>query len=618
MTRNKSITAAVLAALNTYTLAVISATAAEPAVAVGPPVIVTATRLAENISDSNVHVTVITAAAIAEGGYTSLTEVLQARGGVEITSTGGLGQPSAVFMRGAGSGHTLLLVDGLRMSSATAGSTAFEHIPVSQIERIEIVPGPLSGVYGSDAIGGVIQIFTRGGSAGTTVKLSIGRYGTREFSGGIGRRVNDTEFSLNAGLLENSGFSATKPTIPFNQHNPDRDGYRNSNLSGRLVQHFGANHELGATAFYSNGATHFDSGPTTDDVNRQTLQAYSLFSRNKFSSDWSSLVRIGTSSDNLATVGAFSSRFRTDQRQALWQIDVKVPIGTVIGGLEYLGERVTSTSNYKLSERTVKSAFLGYRGDFGAHGVQANVRHDDNSQFGAHHTGSFGYGYRFTPEWRVRTSIGTAFKAPTFNDLYFPDFAPFYFSNPNLRPERSRNREIGLNYDREQQHVSATLFRNKISDLVVVVTDTTTFVSTTQNLSAVRIDGAELAWHGVLWGLNMRANATVQDPRDDISGKQLRRRSKRFGTFGIEKALGPWKVGVETIASGVRFDSTSEAPATRLHGYAVTNLTARYTLAKDWSMLARWGNIFDRNYETVQFYNTPRSNAMVSLMYQSR
>ena len=591
--------------------------AAEQPVAVGPPVIVTTTRFAEKITDSHANATVITASDIASGGYASLTEVLQARGGVEITANGGPGQPSAVFMRGAEARHTLVLIDGLRVGSATAGGTAFEHIPLSQIERIEIVPGPLSSVYGPDALGGVIQIFTRGAASGNSARVSAGSFSTREVSAGFGRRINDTEFSLNAGTTETRGFDANKPSTPFAQHNPDRDGYRNRNVSARLVQHLGTGHELGGTLFHSVGATHFDAGLATDDVNRQTLQAFSLYSSNRFTGNWTSLVRVGTARDHSATVGAFPGYFRTDQHQAVWQNDVRLPIGTVLGGLEYLSQRVDSDTPFNGTRRDVKSVFVGYRGDYAGHGLQVNGRNDRNSQFGTRQTGSVSYSYRFFPEFRIRASAGTAFKAPTFNDLYFPDFPPFFFSNPNLRPERSRSREIGLNYDSAWQHASLTVFRNQITDLITVVSDAN-FVSTTQNVNAARIQGLELAWRAEWSGWRLRASGTLQDPRDESTDAQLRRRAKHYGSVGLDKAVGPWRWGAEVVGSGVRYDSANAAPNTRMHGYALLNLTARYAVTKDWAIDARWGNVLNREYETVQFFNTARSNGMVALIYQSR
>src|SRR5688572_2460410 len=250
------------------------ANAAERPVTVGEPVVVTATRIPQPVSQASHPVTVITREEIEKSGHLSLTELLQARGGVEITNSGGLGQPSGVSIRGAEPRHTMVLIDGLRIGSATAGGTAFEHIPANQIERIEIVPGPLSSVYGSDAIGGVIQIFTRSG-AGASARIGFGAFGTRETSASYGRKADGTEISLSAGLLESSSFDATKPTLPFAQHNPDSDRYRNRNFSARFARDVAVGHTLGVTAFNSEGATHFDAGLATDDVNRQTLQAFS-------------------------------------------------------------------------------------------------------------------------------------------------------------------------------------------------------------------------------------------------------------------------------------------------------------------------------------------------------
>lgn len=593
------------------------ALAADLPVTMGEPVVVTATRIPQRISETSQQTIVISREDIEAGGHLSLVELLQARGGVEITNSGGLGQPSAVSMRGAEPRHTMVLIDGLRIGSATAGGTAFENLPLNQIERIEIVPGPLSSVYGSDAIGGVIQIFTRSGT-GSSARVGVGSYGTREASASLGRRVNDTEFTISAGTLESASFDATKPTLPFAQHNPDSDRYRNHNISGRLTHDLAPGQTIGFTAYQSEGAAHFDAGPATDDVNRQTLQAFSVFSRNQITPYWTSLLRIGTTRDDSDTVGAFPGYFRTDQNQATWQNDFRLPAGTLMGGLEYLDQRVASSTLFTQTSRTIGSVFAGYGGNFGNHGLQLNARHDDNSQFGGRSTGSIAYSYRITDPLRIRVGAGTAFKAPTFNDLYFPDLPPFFFSNPNLQPERSRSREIGADYRTSEHQLGVTVFRNDISDLITVFTDPVTFVSTTENLASARIDGTEIFWRGLAWGWQTRAQVTVQDPRDETTGFQLRRRAKQYGSVGAERRFGRWRVGADIIASGARFDSTNEAPTTRMHGYGLLNLSAGYALARDWSINARWNNVFDRDYELVQFFNTPGSNFFMWVAWQPR
>lgn len=576
-------------------------------------VVVTATRLPQARSQTLQPVKIITAEDIARSGQETVVEVLQTLGGVEVTSTGGFGQPSGVFMRGANSNQTLVLVDGMRISSATTGTTALENIPLAQIERIEVVPGELSGLYGSDAIGGVIQIFTKSGkfAPGTSVAAGVGTYDTRTVNGGVNRAINDTEFGLNLGYFETRGFDATKSTLPSGlpnlNNNPDRDGYRNASVSGKIAQHVDQANEFGLTVFQSDGSTHFDSGPTTDDVNHQTLSAYSLYSSNQISSVWKSLVRVGESTDDSTLTGAFPGFFRTTQPQFTWQNDLKFGPGTAIAGVEYLGQYVASDTAYTQTHRTIDSTFAGYVGEYGKHGWQANIREDDNSQFGHHTTGLLGYAYRLTSELRLRIGAGTAFKAPTFNDLYFPGF-----SNPNLRPEKSRSEEAGLNYQAGANRFSATYFENHINDLIVF--DTTTL--TPQNVDRARITGTELGYQGFWGGRQASAQLTLQNPVDEDTGQLLQRRARQYGSLAISDASGPWKLGAELVASGARFDSTDEAPDTRMHGYALFNFTAGYALNREWSVRARWNNVFNREYELAQNFNTPGSNVFVAVQYQ--
>lgn len=596
------------------------AVADEAPVYSGPEIVVTASRIPQKLSDTLQAVTVISAKDIAESGQHSLTEVLQTLGGVEITSNGGFGQPSNVFVRGSNGAHTLVLIDGIRLASATSGTTAFEHIPIAQIERIEIVPGPLSGLYGSDAIGGVIQIFTRSGGQGpaASVTAGAGTYGTRSVNASLNRSLSDTDFALSAGYFESDGFDATKPSLDapgcalfnFCQHNPDQDSYRNSNFSAKLAHRLSPDNELGATALYSDGKTHFDSGPATDDVNHQTLSAYSIYTRNQVTSSWESLLRLGMGRDDSVIAGSFSGEIQTDQDQATWQNTFKLGFGSLLAGAEYLKQKVTGDTTFAVSERTIRSLFAGFRGDYGDHGVQANLRRDDNSQFGDATTGSVGYGYRITPEFKLRAAYGKAFHAPTFNDLYFPGFG-----NPDLKPERSRNREVGFDYQTAHQRFSATYYDNRISDLILFVFDPVTFGGAPQNAASARIRGTELSYAGNVFAAQVRAKLTLQDPKDEQSGFQLQRRAKRFGSVAVAYPWGPWKLGVEVVASGERFDSVDEDPASRLGGYALLNLFASYRLSSEWSVQARWNNATDKDYELVRGYRTPGSNVFVSVAW---
>jgi vitamin B12 transporter len=582
-------------------------------------VVVTAARFPQARTQTLQPVNVITAEDIARGGQQTLIEVLQTLGGVEIASNGGFGQPSSVFMRGANSGHTLVLVDGMRIGSATLGTTALENIPLSQIERIEVVPGQLSSLYGSDAIGGVIQIFTKSGkyAPASSITAGVGTYGTGSVSGGVNRTLGDTDFSVNFGYFESKGFDATKPGA-FG-HDPDRDGYRNENVSGRIVHRLDTRNELGLTVFQSDGRTHFDNDPTIDAVNHQTLSAFSLYSSNQITGRWQSLVRAGESEDKITTTGAFPSFFGTRQPQFTWQNNLKLGPGTAIAGAEYLAQHVTSDSPFAQNHRTIKSAFAGYAGTYEEHDWQANIREDDNSQFGNHTTGLLGYAYRLTPELRLRVGAGTAFKAPTFNDLYAIDPTGSFTPNPNLRPESSHSKEAGVSYQMGTNRFSATYFDNHIDDLVIfVVTDPATFAGTVQNLESARIRGVELGYQGSFAALQAYTRVTLQNPVDEVTGLMLPRRAKEFGSAGLSKTSGSWTLGGEVVASSARFDQAGEAEGSRMHGYALLNLTASYALDREWSIRARWNNVFDRDYELAQNFNTPGSNVFVALQYQPR
>ena len=570
-------------------------------------VVVTATRLPQAQSQTLQPVTIITAQDIAQAGQKTLVEVLQTLGGVEIVSTGGFGQVSGVLMRGGSTTQTLVLVDGMRMASATTGSTALENIPLDQIERIEVVPGQLSSLYGSDAIGGVIQIFTKSGrySPSSSVTAGIGGYGAYAASAGINRAVEATEFSVNLGYFETAGFDATKPSSSF--HNPDKDGYKNTNFSGKIARHLDPNNEVGLTALYSDGFTHFDATSTTDDINHQTLSAYSLYSRNRFGA-WESLLRLGQSTDGISTSGAFPGFVRTRQPQVTWQNNFKLNPGTAIAGLEYLEQNVAGDPPFTPNSRRISSAFAGYLGEIGMHAWQINVRQDDNSQFGSHATGLLGYAYRVSSDLRFRVGAGTAFRAPTFNDLYSP-----FGSNPDLQPERAVNRELGVNYQAGTTRFSATYFANRIADLIVLDAN---FIP--QNVGQARVEGVDLGYDVVFGAFRASAQLTLQDPVDDATGLLLPRRAKEHGSLTVNRTSGPWTLGTEVVASSARFDRANEAEGSRMHGYGLVNLTAIYALDREWSIRARWNNVFDREYELVQYFNTPGSNVFVAVQYRPK
>ena len=583
-------------------------------------VIVTASRVPQTRESVIADVSVINADEIQRGGQTSLVELLQLQPGIEITTNGGAGKTAGIFMRGTNSGHVVVLVDGMRISSATLGTTTFENLPIAQIEKIEILRGPATSLYGQDAIGGVIQIFTKKGEGKPKFygSLGYGAYDTKIAEGGVSGQISDTKFALNLSASNTDGFSAIDTN---NKNFNDDDGYRNVAINASITQKLAEGHEMGIQMFNSDGHTKFDNSfnlgnfSSNADIKQQSL---ALFSKNKFTSIWLSNLKFGFSKDEVRSsdeidpfVNPFNpTKFNTEQTQINWQNDLSLTVGTLTLMYDRLEEDVKSTTIYDKTNRINEGYVASYIADIGAHSVQLSYRDDHNSQFGTNHTGGIGYGYAFNSNWRATASYGSAFKAPTFNDLYFPGF-----NNPKLQPEKSDNVEASLRYQDNDTNLSATIYENRVRNLIAF--DFATF--TIENLNKAVIQGLTLAG-GQRWGnFQLNANADIQSPRDDKTDNLLARRANRHGSLNLSYAWGNWRFGAETIASSERYNNL--ANTVRLDGYALFNLTTTYKVNQDWSVQARANNILDKNYVLAVDgnninYNTPGANLFVNVRYQ--
>jgi vitamin B12 transporter len=586
----------------------------------GAEIIVTASRTPQPASALLNDVTVIGRDEIARAGQSSLAEILQTVPGVEVTTSGGLGATSTIMLRGANANHTLILVDGMRLGSATNGLTAIEHIPADLIERIEILRSPASGLYGADAVGGVIQIFTKSGKGVPRFNLSagLGSNNLQTVNGGYGGEVGGTAFHVQLGHTATDGFSAANLTARFNAFNPDRDGYRNNHLSAKVEHAINSDDSIGFTALHSDGTIHFDQGPASDDLTQQVLDSYTVYSRNQFTSDWQSLLRYGYSADDSTTWGLNPSVFRTAQTMLAWQNDVRVGPGTAIAGVEYVEQKVGGSTAFGLDKRTISSLLAGYHGVFGRHLAQMNIRRDNNSQFGMQDTGSASYGYRLADAWKVSATAGKSFKAPTFNDLYLPltdyGFGYTYQGNPDLKSEKSFSRELRVNYQQGKQAGGMTYYENHIDNLIVASNGTLT--DGPANLGAANIRGVEMTYAGEMAGMKAAASLNVQSPKAEGTGLLLPRRAEKHGSVKLEHRFGTWTAGGETVFSGSRYDDA--ANTRKLAGYGLVNLFASYAVNKEWMVRGRVNNLFDKNYTLATGFNTPGTNLFVGLEYSAK
>lgn len=578
------------------------------------PLFVTAARSAEPLDDLVADVSVIDRDEIAAAGADSLTDLLQREPGVEVIQNGGPGATSGVFLRGANAAQTLVLVDGMRIGSASSGATALEAIPLDQIDHIEILRGPASSLYGADAIGGVIQIFTRSGNAGrhANASLGYGTYRTIAASAGVSGGSGVMRGSLEVAQRHSDGFNAiANPADPL--YDPDRDGYRNGSINARGEIGSPGGQTLSLQYFRSRLDNQFDGGDAYNDRTMTTLASWQVRWTGQLASWWWSQALAGEGSDDsVSATGYGNFPFHTRQRQYAWQSEfalpgfarspsnAKLPGGRITFVLERREEQVDSSPAFAVSERDTNSVTAIYRLIAGASAVQANVRYDDSNQFGGRTTGAVEWGYRLSPIWRVTASAGTAFRPPTFNDLYYPGF-----SNPSLSPETSRNVELGLRAAVRTGSVTwqagLAAYHNRVRSLIVFECDAD-FHCAPQNVANATLRGVTLTG-GLGWSQStLRASVDLQSPTDDASGHLLPRRARRHASLSFAQQMGPVRVTAEWVGSSERFDDA--ANERRMGGYGVVNLAARWVLPHGVTLFARVDNLLDKEYELAADYST--------------
>ncbi|MDP2225259.1 TonB-dependent vitamin B12 receptor [Nitrosomonas sp.] len=580
------------------------------------PVIVTATRTAQTAESSLASVTVITRADIERQQARSIQDLLRGVPGVSISNSGGAGKNTSVFMRGTESDHILVMIDNIKVGSATSGATAFENIPIEQIDRIEIVRGPRSSLYGSEAIGGVIHIFTRKGDSGglkPNFGFGGGTYGTLEGSVGLSQRGTQGWLNMNASGIGTKGFNACtgSDTAGCFTNEPDRDGYRNVAGSLRAGYRFQNGLEVDASFMHSAGKTEFDGSFVNKAVlAQQVLGGTARYSPVDF---WRINLIAGRSrddSDNLLNT-VFQSRFNTLRDTVTLMNDFTLGKNQLLTvGTDYQNDHVKSTEAFTINSRTNWGVFAQHQATVAKHDIQLSLRHDDNQQFGSHVTGGTGWGYSITENIRLLANFGSAFKSPTFNELYFPNFG-----NPNLRPEDSRSFEFGTRGKTGWGNWSLNVYETRIDHLIAF--DANTFSSA--NIDQARIRGFEGILSAQIKGWQFNTNLTLLDPENRSSelnrGNILPRRAQQSFRLDADRQFGQYyKLGAMLLAEGERYDDL--ANTRKLDSYVKFDLRAEYILNKHWRLQGRIENLFNERYETAAFYNQPGRNFFAMVRYQ--
>ncbi|MFC5697603.1 TonB-dependent vitamin B12 receptor [Pseudomonas sp. GCM10022186] len=587
--------------------------------------VVTATRSERPVRASLAATTVIDREEIERSQAQSVPDLLRKVPGVTLSNNGGPGKNTTVFMRGSESDHVLVLIDGIKVGSVSNGLTAFQDLPVELIERIEVVRGPRSSLYGSEAIGGVIQIFTRKGGEGRAKPWFSAGYGTHDrYEGSAGVSGGDGKgwYNLGVSSQDTDGIDALDARSSY--HEPDADGYRN--LSGSLGggYRFDNGLELDGTLLRVRGHNDYDlvssfnpgGGLNANADNEQRL----IGGRARFSplEPWDVTLQAGRSEDlsREETGGLFSSRFDSQRNSASWLNDLTLAEGHVLTlGYDWQQDEVSGSTAFDKDSRLNRGWFAQYLGEHGRQDWQLSLRRDDNEQFGTHDTGSAAWGYALTDAVRFSLSYGTAFKAPTFNELYFPDYG-----NPNLDAETSETLEVGLAGEHAWGRWSANAFRTRVDDLIVHDANSGLGpFGSPNNIGEARMDGVELVLGSQWLGWNWQANATLLDAEnraDDANkGNDLPRRARQVFNLDLDRRIGRFGMGATLHAEGRRYDDVENDQ--RLAGYATVDLRGEYWLTEEWRLQAKVTNLLDADYETALDFNQPGQAVFFTVRYQA-
>ena len=612
------------------------------------PIIVTATRTPTKASDVLADNVYIGPEEIEQAGQTSLVELLQRQKGVTISSYGTGGSNASVFLRGTTNNQTLVLIDGVRIDDAINGGTNWSVIPLTIIDHIEIVFGPQSSLYGSDAIGGVVQIFTKKGDDPAKVGASFGygSYGTSISEASInGSTQGDQKirYALAASQTLSMGFNTIAPNNKDGLSASGRTGYVQDSITGRLSQEWSKGQEIGLQFLNSRLNNQLPGYDPQESLYQQTqnqisqLGTYSLYSKNQVMENWRSLLQVSaqtgtalTHAPNTPDNPAYDSTLNQRQNTYTWQNDFA--IGTDI--LQVLAERKTQKvstnqldyNNGDFNNLTAPYPFLGfsqtrntnsgaiaYQLKKEAHIANFSLRNDSITGYGPQTTGAAAYGYFFTKEWRANINYGTGFRAPTFNDLYYPGYG-----NTAILPEKSKNTEAGLHYEKPGLDGHVVVFSNSISNLIQVSNSDTCPVGTgifgcASNVASAKITGSTLSGAAQISSLSFKGSFTQQNPVNESTSNVLVKQAKQYGNFAAEYLYLKLTTGVGATFSGRRDDY--QGTSMGMGGYTIFNLYANYDLERNLSVFARWNNALNKTYQLSYGYNTPSSNVFVGLRY---
>lgn len=573
-------------------------------------IIVAANRVEQSIGTVLAATTVIDKDRIRRSSAQNLAELLAGVPGMQFSPAGGLGAQTSLFLRGTESDHTLILVDGVQMTTSTGSAGKLEFIPLDQIERVEIVRGPRSSVYGSEAIGGVLNIITKPHSSedfNGSLKVMAGTQNSSDANLGLQGRVGNTALSLNASRQQTDG-------IDFSERgSSDDDGYENDSYSLSLTHQFGERFSLSSAYSSFDARSDYDDGVVNTDS-----QQFSTTLTAALSESWDSSLIIEQFKEDNADAGSFGlTNSASENRRLSWQNNYSFDARNLLSfGVDRQEQELRYATFGALQTDTSRDndgVFGVYIHEGAALDFTLSLRNDDNERFGDHSTGSVAIGRDLTDSVRAWVSYGTAFKAPNLIDLYvdFPAF--FFFANPNLDPETAQSLELGLQASALGASWQLNIFRNDIDDLIATDASFTSLA----NIQQARIDGLEATVSTSLSGWGLDAALTLLEHENRSTGVGLLRRPEQTLSINLARDFGVLDLTLNLLAQGEHLDIDPVSFGnSKVGGFGVLNVIAGYQLSEDFELRLRIGNLLDKDYQVVDGFNTQDRTAQLSLNYQ--
>ncbi|MBP5980321.1 MAG: TonB-dependent receptor [Halomonas sp.] len=544
------------------------------------PVVVTAALAPRTANESLSSVTVLDEATLRRQDPVSITDLFRGQPGVDVSTNGSFGKNSSVYIRGTGSGQNVLLIDGIRLRSATSGGAAWSYLDPRMFERAEIVRGPRGSLYGADAIGGVVQLFTpQASEEGPQPRFSIGggSFNTQRVSAGISGREGGTRYSF-------AGSHFTTDGQPVRRDGEDK-GYDNTSALARVSHTFENGAEVGALALRARGNNEYDGGE-----NDFVQQVAGIYGEIPITKDWRSRLTLSESRDESDDYASFGdSVFNTKISTARWENIVTAGAHELIAGAEYSEDKIDSTIEYDETSRSNKAIFTQALLDFSPLTLQASLRFDDNEAYGDEVTGSLAAGYALDDNHTLRASYGTAFNAPTYNQLYYPGFG-----NPDLESETSETVEAGVRGQYALWFWDAALYQTDIDNLIAGQ-------GVQSNVPSSRIRGVELASGVEINDWILAAALTYTDPENRLTDNRLQNRATQSVRLDIDRELGEWSLGGSWVAQNHRYRDAQNQD--RLSGYGLVNLRAGWQFAPLWSARLTLENVLDQDYVTTRSFD---------------